>query len=125
MKKVATTILLIPFALAGGLFYGLIAGRIFREREPWFAITMLCGLDVSVCAMTWLTGASWTAAIGVFVGTGILYIALRLLFGSGSALEMFYVATSSPSCSCFCFLHLRAPGRSRDHCMRCGLTKSL
>jgi hypothetical protein len=90
VKKVATTILVIPFALAGGLIYGLIADKIFREREPWFTLSMLCGLCVSVCAMTWLTGASRTAGAWVFVGTGILYIALRLLFGRRSALEMFY-----------------------------------
>lgn len=53
---------------------------------------LLCGLAVSVCAMTWFTGTSRTAAVWVFVGTGLLYIALRLLFGRGSGLEMFYLA---------------------------------
>ena len=91
MKKAATTLLLIPFALLGGLPYGLIADRIFREREPWFTLCMLCGLGVTVCAMTWLGGTSPMTAAWVFAGTGALFVALRLLFGSGSAFEMFFV----------------------------------
>jgi len=92
VKKVATTILVIPFALAGGVFYGWIADRLFRDRDPWFTLCMLCGLAISICAMSWLTGAQHIAAVWVFVGTGLLFIALRLLFGRGSGLEMFYMA---------------------------------
>lgn len=111
MNTAATTLLLIPFALAGGLFYGLIADRIFREREPWFTITMLCGPGISVGAMTWLAGASQAAAIWVFVGTGICYVALRVLFGRRSALETFY---APHLCAILLLLLLPALARAQE-----------
>jgi hypothetical protein len=90
MKKIGATILLIPFALVGGLFYGLIADKIFKDREPWFTSFMLLCLALSICIMTWLCGASHTLAIWVFLGTGALYLVARFSFGKGSALEMFF-----------------------------------
>jgi len=90
VKKFVTIILLIPFAVAGGLFYGLIADKLFKDREPWFTSFMLFGLALSICVMTWLCGASHTLAVWVFLGTGVLYLAARFAFGKGSALEMFF-----------------------------------
>jgi hypothetical protein len=90
MKKIGTTLLLIPFAVAGGLFYGLIADKIFKDHEPWFTSFMLLGLALSICIITWLCGASHTLAIWVFLGTGALYLVARFSFGKGSALEMFF-----------------------------------
>ncbi len=89
MKIVTTILLLSFFSLVGGFIYGLIAGRVSKGREPWFTLCMLCGLGVSVCAVAWLTGASWTVAVGVFVGASLLFAILRKLFGRGSDLEMF------------------------------------
>jgi hypothetical protein len=90
VKKFATIILLVPFAVAGGLFYGLIADKLFKGREPWFTLFMLVGLAASVSVMTWLCSASVTLAIWVFIGTSVLYLISRVGFGKGSALEMFY-----------------------------------
>jgi hypothetical protein len=90
MKKNPAIILLIPFAVVGGLFYGLIADKLFKGREPWFTLFMLFGLALSICIMTWLCGASHSLAIWVFLGTGALYLVARFSFGKGSALEMFF-----------------------------------
>jgi len=91
VKKIAAMILLVPFAMASGLFWGIAAGKIAKDKEPWFTLLMLCGLAVSVVVMTPLGGASVRMAAWVFLGTGILYVGLRFLFGKGSSLEMFAV----------------------------------
>ena len=90
MKKMLTAVLLIPYALVGGLFYGVIADKLFKEREPWFTTFMLLGLAVSIGVLALLCHVSYVMAFWVFVGTGVFYAALRIKFGKGSALEMFY-----------------------------------
>jgi hypothetical protein len=90
MKNKLIIVLLIPYALVGGLFYGVIADRLFKEREPWFTTFMLFGLAVSISVLASMCHASYFMAFGVFVGTGIFYTASRLMFGKGSAVEMFY-----------------------------------
>jgi hypothetical protein len=90
VKKVFTMILLVPFAIVGGLFWGVAADKIAKDKEPWFTLLMLCGLAISVIVMTLSAGASVRAAAWVFVGTGTMYVGLRWVFGSGSALEMFF-----------------------------------
>jgi hypothetical protein len=88
MKKFVEIVIAIPFALAFGLFYGLVADKLTKGREPWFTLFMVLGLGMTVCVMRWLCGASWAAAVWVFIGTGILFVASRLMFGKGSAHEM-------------------------------------
>jgi MFS family permease len=90
MKKAAGIVFIVLFALAGGVFYGVIADKLFKGREPWFTVFMLLGLALSVGIMTWLSGASHTLSAWVFVITGILYMVARMAFGKGSALEMFF-----------------------------------
>jgi hypothetical protein len=84
-------ILLLPFALVGGLFWGIAADKIAKDKEPWFTMLMLCGLAISVVVMASLSGASFRVAAWVYLGTAVLYVGLRCLFGKGSALEMFFV----------------------------------
>lgn len=81
-------LLLIPYALASGLAYGLVAHKTVGEKEPWFTLLMLCGLAFTVAAIAWLGGIAWTYAAWTFAGTGLLYVLLRLLFGRGAAAEM-------------------------------------
>jgi len=89
MRKVAATILLVPFALATGGVWGVAADRITRGKEPWFTTCMLCGLAITIAAMSWLCGCSPPVAAWTLVGTGMAFMALRCLFGKGSAMEMF------------------------------------
>ena len=91
MKKFVEIVIAIPFALAFGLFYGLVADKLTKGREPWFTLFMVLGLGMTVCIMRWLCGASWSAAVWVFIGTGILFLASRLMFGKKSAHEMIIV----------------------------------
>jgi len=82
---------MIPFALVGGLFWGIAADKIAKDKEPWFTLLMLGGLAISVVVMASLSGASIRMAAWAFVVTGVLYVGLRCLFGKGSRLEMFFV----------------------------------
>ena len=50
---------------------------------------MLCGLAITIEIMSLLCGAPQTIAFWTFVGTGVTFVALRFLFGKGSAMDMF------------------------------------
>ncbi len=88
MKQKFLLLLLIPYALMSGLFYGLLAYKLVRDREPWFTLLLLGGLGTTIALITWLGGIPITFAAWTFVGTGAFYLLLRLLFGKGSAMEM-------------------------------------
>jgi hypothetical protein len=89
MRKVVTTVLLVPFALTTGGVWGVAAHAVARDREPWFTGAMLCGLAITIASLSWLCGVSGTVALFTFLGTGCAFVVLRLLFGKGSAIEMF------------------------------------
>jgi hypothetical protein len=89
MKKIVTAVLMIPFGLATGGVWGVAAGTITHGREPWFTAMMLCGLGVTTGVLSWLCGVTQTVAAYTFFGTGCAFVALRLFFGKGSAMEMF------------------------------------
>ena len=91
MKKIAATILMIPLALVTGLFWGIAADKIAKDKEPWFTLLMLGGLAISVVVMAFLSGASIRMAAWAFVVTAVLYVGSRCVFGKGSRLEMFFV----------------------------------
>jgi hypothetical protein len=89
MRKLVTTVLLVPFGLITGGIWGVVAHAVARDREPWFTGAMLCGLAVTIASLSWLCGVPGTTALFAFLGTGCVFVVLRLLFGKGSAVEMF------------------------------------
>ena len=89
MKKLVTTALMVVFGVATGAVWGIAANKITRGREPWLTVFMLCGLGVTVGGVSWCGGASTTLIAYTFVGTACAFVALRLLYGKRSALEMF------------------------------------
>jgi hypothetical protein len=89
MKKLVTTALLVVFGVATGAVWGIAADKITRGREPWLTVLMLCGLGVTVGGVSWCGGASSALIAYTFVGTACAFVALRLLYGKKSALEMF------------------------------------
>lgn len=89
MKRGASVVLLIPFAVLTGLVWGLAAGRLSRGREPWFTSLMLSGLAVTVVGLSFLCGVPHRITGYTFLGTGSFFLALRLVFGKRAALEMF------------------------------------
>jgi NADH:ubiquinone oxidoreductase subunit 6 (subunit J) len=116
VKKTLAMIMMIPFALAGGIFYGLLAHKLVRDREPCFTLLMLCGLASTAATVSWLSEASFHLAVWSFIGAGAIYILLRCSFGKGSALEMFF----APHLFVVLFLLLwpsleRARERARQH----------
>lgn len=90
MKNVAMILLFVPFALAGGMFYGLASDRLTKGKEPWFTFLMVCGLAMTTAVMIFLTGVSIKFAVGTFVAAATAFLALRLLFGKSSAVEMMF-----------------------------------
>src|SRR5882672_10580608 len=89
MKKTLTTIFIVPFALTTGGVWGVGAYKMTRGKEPWFTVSMLCGLAITVAALAWFGGVSSQVAAYTFLGTGCAFVALRSFFGKGSAIEMF------------------------------------
>jgi len=88
MKQKFLLPLLIPFALLSGLFYGIIAHKIVRDKEPWLTVLLIGGLACTITSIAWLGGIPIACAAWTFIGTSFLYLVLRLLFGKNSALEM-------------------------------------
>lgn len=88
MKQKLLLLLLIPCALLSGQAYGFLAHCLVRDKEPWFTFLLLGGLATTIALSTWLGGISTAFAVWTFVGTAGFYLALRLLFGKGSAVEM-------------------------------------
>jgi hypothetical protein len=92
MKKTLLILLCIPFCIPfvfmSGLGYGFIAQKLVGNREPWYTLCLLGGFATTIALLTWATGTPTTWAVSAFAGTGVLYLALRLLCGSSSALEM-------------------------------------
>lgn len=89
MKQKLLILLLIPFYLISGLFYGLIAHKLVREKEPWFTLLMLGGLATTIALIAGPGGIPAAYAAWTFAGTGMLHIVIRLFFGKGGAFEMF------------------------------------
>lgn len=88
MKQKLLLLLLIPCGLLSGLFYGFIAHKLVRDKEPWFTLLLIGGLACTTTFITWLGGIPVTCAAWIFIGASSLYLVLRLLFGKGNALEM-------------------------------------
>lgn len=88
MKSKLLWLLIIPYALLSGLFYGLIAHKLVRDKEPWFTLLLIGGLAATITLIAWLGGIPVSYAIWTFIGSAALHMLLRLLFGKGSALEM-------------------------------------
>jgi hypothetical protein len=89
MKKTLAAIFILPFALTTGGVWGVAASKITRGKEPWFTVSMLCGLAITIAALSWFGGVSSRVAAYTFLGTGCTFVALRSFFGKGSAIEMF------------------------------------
>ncbi len=92
MKPKLLWLLLIPYALFSGMGYGFLAHYLVRDKEPWFTLLLLSGLATTITLITWLGGIPIAFAAWTFVGSGVFYLLLRLLFGKGSAMEMLATA---------------------------------
>lgn len=88
MKPKLLWLLLIPNALFSGLGYGFLAHSLVQDKEPWFTLLLLGGLATTIALITCLAGVPVAFAAWTFVGSSLFYLALRLLFGKGSAFEM-------------------------------------
>lgn len=88
MKQKFLLLLLIPCSLLSGLFYGIIAHKLVRDKEPWFTLLLIGGLACTITLIASLGGIPVACADWIFIGASVLYLVFRLLFGKGSALEM-------------------------------------
>jgi hypothetical protein len=70
--------------------YGVTAEKLSKGRDPWLSILMLTGLAVTGATMNFAGGVSAKAAAWTVFAAIVVYILLRLLFGRGSAFEVFF-----------------------------------